>query len=67
MVSVAHTGTDVFLASLNMPHLCPFIAGQGRIQVLRKGGSNIFDVAKYIGVLDVIIILIILIIILILI
>ena len=27
---------------------------QGRIQVLRKGGgSNIFDVAKYIGVLEV--------------
>ena len=26
---------------------------QGRIQVLRKGGSNIFDAAKYIGVLEV--------------
>ena len=26
---------------------------QGRIQVLRKGGSNIFDVVKYIGVLEV--------------
>ena len=29
------------------------IGFQGLIQVLRKGGSNIFDVAKYIGVLEV--------------
>ena len=29
------------------------ITQQGRTQVLRKGRSNIFDVAKYIGVLEV--------------
>ena len=26
-VSLAHAGTDVFLASLNIPDLCPFITG----------------------------------------
>ena len=26
-VSLAQTGTDVFLASLNIPDLCPFITG----------------------------------------
>ena len=27
MDSVIQTGTDVFVVYLNMPHLCPFIAG----------------------------------------
>ena len=27
MVSLAQAGTDVFLASLNIPDLCPFITG----------------------------------------
>ena len=37
------------------PGLTTALHKQGRIQVLRKGGggSNIFDVAKYIGVLEV--------------
>ena len=39
---------------LNSQNGLPLNRIQGRIQVLRKGGgSNIFDVAKYIGVLEV--------------
>ena len=34
-------------------HTCVHMHMQGRIQVLRKGGSNIFDAAKYIGALEV--------------